>query len=464
MNTNTNNIYLLSLKDIEELTNICKDLNISIPKPRNRTTLRSCIAARLKEKEWYQSAIVDDNPLNKYHRGTVDYALPWILVSSILKHAYNLSGQCNCHCNSFTSTPTTSCLIHYRGSGKIYDSERWPIGSSSSSSSSKLYTAWRIDICLISKQVYQYVSNHLFDRLTIRGMEQSNNLWQSVSKQWSIVKRLKRLSVNTHGLDDILDDSHLAQQTYRELTRFKSITNSFTLAHLNKMARLMPNLTSIAITMQSCISKTMTNLLFQNDSVLINLVDIEFGTGTTLPFTNFSKITRKRIRKLVISYDRINEMLKTLPLHIKQQLEVTSATFSCVPLLQDYPKIHSLYLKRELPYYQQYIPDPNQCKWPIALDTVYCSDMSSWGHYLKTIPTLKCYKDHYTYIIDEYHSKLSTIENLSLPLLEQITLNIPPTKIHTLSSSPNFKIQSTKFVDNPNNNNLVFYRIKLIKK
>ncbi|EGG20277.1 hypothetical protein DFA_07400 [Cavenderia fasciculata] len=164
--------YILGCYDIEELIQICGELNLSIPKPRNRSNLRSVIVQRLKEKQWYQTKLVDDNPLNKYHRGAVDYALPYILITKILTYAYHSSNECICKDLTFRAGGVTGalgnkanppsailktpCLVHFKKGVPNIMLNGLDIHKQVPNQGVKLYTPWRMDLSLISKQIESY--------------------------------------------------------------------------------------------------------------------------------------------------------------------------------------------------------------------------------------------------------------------------------------------------------------------
>ncbi|EGG18921.1 hypothetical protein DFA_02661 [Cavenderia fasciculata] len=184
----------------------------------------------------FKSKMVDNNPLCDYNKGSLEYSLPWFIISRILDQVWTESSICTCYysetvADTFKTQPTQD-IYHFYQMWPVYlplldkhkeSRMKCPMhtyhhlnnidrivsfdGSQSLSVEPNVDTnKWRFQLLSISKRVNQFISSNYLSNVTL-----NQDTWGHLNNQLCPIKTPKVVTLSTPIDNDPTKDSTLVE-------------------------------------------------------------------------------------------------------------------------------------------------------------------------------------------------------------------------------------------------------------
>ncbi|EFA84242.1 hypothetical protein PPL_03319 [Heterostelium album PN500] len=283
----------------DQLFKICVDNKIKVNKSSNKSLIIDHIINFKEEKDRLQKKLIDDNPSNQFHRGHVEYKLPVMIITKILRYCWDLSTW-------YRHSP----LYSYREALKLTLINKQFFGVVS-----LMYT--KVNLRSLSRHSF-------FNVITFRSSPVAEQV-DRLTSVWCPVKHIVKLMINTYMFEQLM------KQKSAHLIHVLSTIEKLHIYHENNCRRL----SAISIKALGIIAKPRSLYL---RSILMDTKQMD------------AICLIKSLRKIDI-YQRHNDhsdyftvLCKGLPL--LESLKTNTLDISCIPKSSQsaIKKLSSVYL------------------------------------------------------------------------------------------------------------------------
>ncbi|EGG19517.1 hypothetical protein DFA_00095 [Cavenderia fasciculata] len=207
----------------KDLLLICKRLNVTATMNQTKDTIIQNILKIPNDRLSF--IIIDNNPLQVYNKGSLEYSLPWPIISRILDLVWTDASICTCYYSeqlfiSLVSKGPRSLFDHfqmypiYQQLMDVYKESRMKCPMHAYYYLNGLYppvniaistpfysefrndkNRWRFKLLTLSKRVNQYLSSNHFTNVKLSF---NQDLWNHVNNQYCPIKTPKKLTLDKH--------------------------------------------------------------------------------------------------------------------------------------------------------------------------------------------------------------------------------------------------------------------------
>ncbi|EFA80807.1 hypothetical protein PPL_06395 [Heterostelium album PN500] len=267
-----------------------------------KVMLIDAIIKRQEHLKDLKSKLVTDNSIEKYHRGTVEYRLPKLIISRIIRDLW--------HDDIDVILNTNQLCSNYR---------------------------WLLSIGLVSKELYKLISS-LFTRFNVFSTKTTIHIQLAASPYETLAQQLKNSVINPFSVLKNIKHLTMSMAIFRQLTDkttttctteeieliFKSVTNlklthardmPFQMQHCKSIKKYMPNLDSLTFYQIKLDAIRIYEMLQQ----IPQLTSLDISTVQLNKMPTVSHIFSSSIRKL-----KLPKLLARIPNILGENTQLTT--------------------------------------------------------------------------------------------------------------------------------------------
>ncbi|EGG20453.1 hypothetical protein DFA_07577 [Cavenderia fasciculata] len=243
----------------KDLLLICQELGVDAPNNQTKDVIIGRIIKTQKDRLTFKEKMVDNNPLCDFNKGSLEYSLPWPIISRILDQVWTESSICTCYFSDrFTSTlqlpqghivrsqqsqqhlgafdyyqmwPVFQPMLdeykesrmkcpmhayHYLNGVEPLINIYTPFIAYSRNDSNK----WRYQLLGISKRVNQFLSSKNFANVRL-GF--TPDTWNHLNNQYCPIKAPKQLKLTKSLTEDVFANQNTSMLSHVEKISFQNI-------------------------------------------------------------------------------------------------------------------------------------------------------------------------------------------------------------------------------------------------
>ncbi|EGG19516.1 hypothetical protein DFA_00094 [Cavenderia fasciculata] len=257
----------------KDLLLICQSLDVTATMNQTKDTIIQSILKIQNDRLSFKHNMIDNNPLQDYNKGSLEYSLPWPIISRILDLLWTQSSICTCYySDQFISTVKSHStnndlgIFHYYQMWPLYkplldqykeSRMKCPMHSyyySNGLVPSIIISApfvfdlkdkpiWRVQLLTLSKRVNQYFSFKYFTNVKLSF---NQDLWNHINGQYCPIKTPKQLSIsNAYDYDSFGNNNTSIFSTVEKLSIVDQ--TNFSTSHIKSIQKQFKNIKSFTL-------------------------------------------------------------------------------------------------------------------------------------------------------------------------------------------------------------------------